>query len=118
MSKLWLMGVILLSACATPSPPVNWERHIDWAKKDTGAPDCPVDYIGYDGGRECLVIGIGGGTGAGNRKCLMNLARSEAFRGKCDVAYDMALTAQCHNGKSKRELQRVSQEAVCNYLKK
>ena len=116
--RVWSVTILLLTGCASPTLPVNWERHIDWAKKDTGAPVCLDRYMGYTGGRECLIKGIGGDTGDGNRKCLMSLARSEAIRGQCETAYEMTLTAQCHNGKSARELRAVPQGQVCDYLKK
>lgn len=117
--KTWICTLVLVSAfvsgCTTPESDA-WKRHIVWAKQDSGAPDCAAEYSLHKGGPECLVIGIGGGTGHGNRQCLMGFATNEAYR-DCGKAYSAVLTTQCHNGAAQRELRSAGPEKVCNYLK-
>ncbi|MFJ3153481.1 hypothetical protein ACIPIX_04950 [Pseudomonas protegens] len=112
---VFMFFYLFVGGCSSVEP-TDWKRHIDWARKDSGAPDCIAEYTFHKGGPECLAIGFGGGTGHGNRQCLMGFATNEAYR-NCDSAYAMVLTTQCHNGAAQRDLKAAGPEKVCAYLK-
>ncbi|MFV5365407.1 hypothetical protein [Acinetobacter oleivorans] len=95
----------------------EWKEHVKWSFHDTGAPDCPEQYLGA-GGPDCLVMGTGGGTGTGNRSCLMAKARADAERGRCTEAIQKLIVTQCHNSKAKKEIIAANDQEVCDYIRK
>lgn len=107
--------LIVSSATFAAEP---WEEYLLWAQRDTGAPDCPGNYTIFgQKALECLAIGFGGGTGQGNRSCLMTLAGTAAEENKCGDAFQMVLTTQCHNDPVQQELRAVGQQKICSWLK-
>jgi hypothetical protein len=93
----------------------DWQGILAWCVDNTGAPDCEGLYhtLGAD---DCLALGIGGGTGAGNRQCLIHKARLMASQGHCQVAFQLARACQCHNGNALREVDGAGVSAVCKWL--
>lgn len=89
----------------------SWKDDIRWAQNDKTGPDkvnCPDQY----GGRRlgCL---MGGG-----RWCLMNMARDEAAKGQCNMAFEETLVTQCHpdGGPARARLNEAGQDQVCEFL--
>lgn len=117
-SRVILLFVLALGSAGVSAEP--WERHVAWSLRDTGVPDCPQDYLAYAEGSQCLVQGLGGGTGWGNRACLMRFAinKVRGHSNDCLVAFSMALTAQCHNSVAVRDLENAGAMAVCLYLRR
>jgi hypothetical protein len=91
---------------AARSAPV-WHQHIDWAIGNTGAVDCPEQYLTY---LDCI---LGGG-----RSCLMRHAIEEARANNCSLAFRLTLITQCHNSGAQTAIALAGEAAVCDYLKK
>lgn len=102
-----LIVTVLSIGLPTAAQQPNWQKHIDWAIGNTGAPDCPEQYQ-YP---ECLL------PGAGNRSCLMSKGIQSAKDGDCANAFRQATTCQCHNPGAQQELGAAGQQAVCDYMK-
>jgi hypothetical protein len=87
----------------------SWMDDIRWAQNDRTGPDkvnCPEQY----GGRRL------GCYAGGGRWCLMNMARDEAAKGQCNMAFEETLVTQCHNGAAQTRLNDAGQDAVCAFL--
>lgn len=99
----------------------DWQKHIDWCSRDTGAPDCPAEYVALSADL-CLVLGVGGGTGIGNRACLIQLARLTAIAALQDssvkgLAMQRTMQCQCHNHAARDTIVAAGEDAVCAYLR-
>ena len=97
----------------------DWQKHIDWARNNTGAPDCPLLYVTSDL-QACLAQGALTGNHSGNRQCVIQLASVAAKSGDPrleGVAFSYVLLTQCHNSGAQQALINAGPEAVVNYLK-
>ena len=78
MNRSFLFGIVVLLFLIIASLRVYaqdkpaWQKHIDWAIGNTGAPDCPDQYQ-YP---ECLL------PGKGNRSCIMQKGIQSAKDGE------------------------------------
>lgn len=99
----------------TQTASADWKGHVNWSFHDTGVPDCPGEYARV-GASECLVTGIFGNTGNGNRACLMSKAKIDAEEGNCNGAITKLLITQCHNGGAQAEIKAANKEEVCDYI--
>jgi hypothetical protein len=104
---------IAISGQAQNSKP-DWQKHIDWAANDTGAPDCP--WL-YSQNLECLGIGAITGNNGGNRSCLITEAIIAAKGGYDQAAYGLTLITQCHNPGAAQSIAIAGPTAVANYLR-
>ena len=87
----------------------SWQDDIRWAQNNKTGPDlvnCPDQY----GGRRLNCLTNGG------RWCLMNMARDEAAKGQCNMAFEETLVTQCHNGAAQTRLRNAGQDPVCEFL--
>lgn len=111
MNRSLLFGIVALLFLTVGSFRVyaqpDWQKNIDWAIGNTGAPDCPEQYQ-YP---ECLL------PGKGNRSCIMQKGIQSAKDGDCDNALRQALTSQCHNGGAQQSIGAAGKDAVCSYMK-
>lgn len=105
------------ATCGIALAQADWEKHLAWSSSNTGVPDCPAFYNEVPGGSACLAAGIGGGTGVGNRSCLMSIAKGAAQVGDADLALRIALICQCHNPGAQRQIQTAGATAVATWLK-
>src|SRR5438105_15418042 len=102
-----LATVLGVTSLAAPRPAAaidsEVEAHMVWASGDSGAPDCPQEYIGtYP---VCLV--------SGNRSCLMREARARVRDGDYDMAFRLVLATQCHNAGAQQKIAAAGRQAVC-----
>ncbi len=81
--------------------------NIDWSIGNTGAPDCPDQYVATE--PKCL--------GEGNRSCLMRRAIDSAKHNNDSYAKRLSLITQCHNGNAQKSIGRASEKAVGDYLR-
>jgi hypothetical protein len=110
--------VLLPPQLASAQDKPDWQRHIDWASTDHGAPDCPWLYVTSDL-QVCLAKGVLTGNTDGNRSCVIGLASSLAKSGTPQgqaLAYQYVLLTQCHNGGAQQTLRDAGQYNVVNYL--
>lgn len=85
----------------------DWQKHIDWAIGNTGAVDCPDQYLAtYP---ECIANG--------GRSCLMGKAIEAAKANNCSWAFKLTLITQCHNSGAQTAIAQAGESAVCEYLK-
>ena len=107
------MAVVLMaigSSCAfaqTDSVPAV----IGSCAQDTGPADCPATYQSL---RASDCIGS-----AGNRACLIRMAREAATANDCSRAYQLAYACQCNSyqGAGRSSLKTAGPEAVCKALR-
>lgn len=83
------------------------QGNIDWSIGNTGAPDCPDQYIATE--PKCLT--------EGNRSCLMRRAIDSAKHNNDSYAKRLTLITQCHNGNAQKSIGRASEKAVGDYLR-
>jgi hypothetical protein len=112
---LMTIGLLLLAGIPVGSADADWQGNLAWCAGDTGAPDCPEQYVAV-GAQSCLGLGVGGGTGMGNRQCLIYQARYLASQGYCAPAFATALVCQCQNSDARQEILSAGMNAVCNWL--
>jgi hypothetical protein len=111
--------VLVFSQVTTAQDKPDWQKHIDWASSDTGAPDCPWLYVTSDL-QGCLALGLATGNHSGNRSCVIQLAGIAARTGDQrlqGVAFSYVLLTQCHNGGAQQAIINAGPGAVINYLK-
>jgi hypothetical protein len=92
-----------------------WQRDIDWAATDTGAPDCPELYVGPEA--ICLGGGLVTGNNFGNRACVISMAQGFAEDHLDYAAYGLVLLTQCHNPAEHGNLMDAGAGAVAAYLR-
>jgi hypothetical protein len=83
------------------------QGNIDWSIGNTGAPDCPDQYVATE--PKCLT--------EGNRSCLMRRAIDSAKHTNDSYAKRLTLITQCHNGGAAASIGRASEKAVGDYLR-
>lgn len=90
---------------------------IEWAAKDTGAPDCP-EFYGQQFA-DCLARGLVSGNTDGNRKCVIEKATIAAKNGAADEALlGMVLLTQCHNADASQRLINAGAAMIADYLRR
>lgn len=112
-----LMGILTgVPQVGLPQAKAPWQEDIDWAANDTGAPDCPWEYLPpLD---QCLALGIVTGNTQGNRACVINMAIIAAKNGAPDqVPFLYTLVTQCHNPTERQNLINAGPAAIANYLR-
>lgn len=115
LRALLAMGIIM---SATSVAAASVQDHFLWSLGDTGAPDCPQQYASYgEAAVQCLIIGTGGGTGVGNRSCLMGLASQAASQNNCAMAFQMFMTTQCHNSEAQSQIMSAGIQNVCSMFR-
>ena len=115
-----LISFLITSLIGVAEDKTEWQRNIDWAHNDTGAPDCPGLYTATTDLQACAALGLATGNKNGNRKCVIELAMAAAKTGDPRleaVAYSYVLLTQCHNDNARRGLENAGLNNVVAYLK-
>ena len=116
MVIITLAGILVgASSLGAAQAKPAWQADIDWAKNDTGAPDCPWMY--GPPLSSCLLLGAATANHDGNRKCAIDLAIGAAKSGNDLVAFGWTLVTQCHNPPEAQNLLVAGPQAVANYLR-
>jgi len=114
MVALLVIPALMISQAQAQWGKAAWQMDVDWASRDTGAPDCPWLYAPVP---DCLGGGVFSGNRAGNRSCVIGHARQLAFAGQDVAAFGLVLITQCHNQGEEQNLMAAGPFAVGNYLR-
>lgn len=117
ITRLLLAAIICgsLNTIHAQDNKADWQKGIDWAANDTGAPDCPWLYAPSN--IDCLTLGAATANNSGNRACLIDKAIIAARNGYDGAAFGLTLITQCHNQGAAQALLGAGPKAVADYLR-